>query len=637
MKIPYSHIIKHIDSHVDINKLSEKLFQLGHEHEIDEQIFDFEFTPNRGDCLSLNGILRDLRVFYKINLKKNIYEFDIPELTLDFKNLSESSCKKITFLRIDIEDNIKNYKGALQEYFDDMELNKNNFFTDISNFISYETGQPTHCYDASKINSSIEFLDVDLDKKVSFQTLLDTKIELSGKNSVFKSENEIINLAGVIGNKNTSCSKKTRSVLIECAFFNPESIIGQTIKYDIKSEAAHKFERGVDINCHEEILRRFIYIVECHANIKNLQIYTKTYEQNEKICIDCDPKNISKILGVDVTETNLHEILNNLSFKCNKNNIIVPSFRHDIRNENDLSEEVARVIGYDQIPNKEIKLSSKSNKDYPCIEKKIKSFLIGSGFTEVINFPFVPSSTKLNAIRLDNPLDSNREYLRTNLKESLVENLLYNERRQKDSIKLFEISNIYQDDDNFFGSQKLGIIASGRVGKNYVEFSQIINAAYLSKKLKYLASSIKFDEIPRSEIDSKLKTEILYAEVEISDIHQDFEEYKIKTNSVKEFIKYNPISAFPISIRDLSFSLTEVSNSKNLQETLLNYKNNILKETYIFDFFHNKAKNELKIGFRFTFQAHTKTLKDSEIDLVMQDIINQAYKIKSVSVPGLIR
>ena len=92
-----------------------------------------------------------------------------------------------------------------------------------------------------------------------------------------------------------------------------------------------------------------------------------------------------------------------------------------------------------------------------------------------------------------------------------------------------------------------------------------------------------------------------------------------------------------IAIRDLSFSLTEVSNSKNLQETLLNYKNNILKETYIFDFFHNKAKNELKIGFRFTFQAHTKTLKDSEIDLVMQDIINQAYKIKSVSVPGLIR
>ena len=168
MKIPYSHIIKHIDSHVDINKLSEKLFQLGHEHEIDEQIFNFEFTPNRGDCLSLNGILRDLRAFYKINLKKNIYEFDIPELTLDFKNLSQSSCKKITFLRIDIEDNIKNYKGALQEYFDDMELNKNNFFTDISNFISYETGQPTHCYDASKINSSIEFLDVDLDKKVSF-------------------------------------------------------------------------------------------------------------------------------------------------------------------------------------------------------------------------------------------------------------------------------------------------------------------------------------------------------------------------------------------------------------------------------------------------------------------------------------
>ena len=87
-------------------------------------------------------------------------------------------------LRVDIDDNIEDYKGALKDYFYDLKLNKNNFFTDISNFISYETGQPTHCYDASKINSSIEFQDIDFDKKVSFETLLDTKIELSGKNSV---------------------------------------------------------------------------------------------------------------------------------------------------------------------------------------------------------------------------------------------------------------------------------------------------------------------------------------------------------------------------------------------------------------------------------------------------------------------
>ena len=184
MKIPYRQIIRHIDSSIGMDELSEKLFQLGHEHDIEDQILNFELTPNRGDCLSLYGILRDLKAFYKVNLKRNIYELDIPKLELDFKNLSQSSCKKITFLRVDIDDNIEDYKGALKDYFYDLKLNKNNFFTDISNFISYETGQPTHCYDASKINSSIEFQDIDFDKKVSFETLLDTKIELSGKNSV---------------------------------------------------------------------------------------------------------------------------------------------------------------------------------------------------------------------------------------------------------------------------------------------------------------------------------------------------------------------------------------------------------------------------------------------------------------------
>ena len=97
MKIPYRQIIRHIDSSIGMDELSEKLFQLGHEHDIEDQILNFELTPNRGDCLSLYGILRDLKAFYKVNLKRNIYELDIPKLELDFKNLSQSSCKKLHF------------------------------------------------------------------------------------------------------------------------------------------------------------------------------------------------------------------------------------------------------------------------------------------------------------------------------------------------------------------------------------------------------------------------------------------------------------------------------------------------------------------------------------------------------------
>ena len=147
MKIPYKHIIKHIQSKPLINELSERLFQLGHEHEIEDDVYNFELTPNRGDCLSLKGILRELRVFYDVDINFSIYEKEIAPLKFPFKNKNIGNCPIISFLKIDIEKNPTVYIDELSDYISDLNVKKNNFFSDVSNFISYETGQPTHCYD----------------------------------------------------------------------------------------------------------------------------------------------------------------------------------------------------------------------------------------------------------------------------------------------------------------------------------------------------------------------------------------------------------------------------------------------------------------------------------------------------------
>ena len=156
MKIPYKHISNRIESSPSIEEISENLFQLGHEHEIFDNIFDIEITPNRGDCISLNGILRDLSIFYEIGDSKSIFEGKIDDFKdLEFQNHSTNTCKKISFLKIEV-DKIKNdYESELKDYFQDLKLNRNNFFTDISNFILYETGQPTHCYDLAKIEPNL--------------------------------------------------------------------------------------------------------------------------------------------------------------------------------------------------------------------------------------------------------------------------------------------------------------------------------------------------------------------------------------------------------------------------------------------------------------------------------------------------
>ena len=643
MKIAYEHLIKFIPSRPSIENISEKFFQLGHEHEIENNIFDMELTPNRGDCLSINGLLRDLSVFYEVTPNNEIYTDDIKSLDLNFVNNSPEACPSISFLKIKIQGEVSAYKGIFQDYFDDLDINKNNFFTDISNYISYETGQPTHCYDAEKVTSLIS-LETSVEE-YEFKTLLDKTIKLEDENLVFVQNDEVINLAGVMGGSSTACSKDTKSVIVECAYFNPENVIGQSIKYDIKSDAAHKFERGVDPLCHEKVLRRFLKIVDEHATIKNVEIFRRDYISHNSTEIPFNIERINNILGLSCNSEELQDYLTKLGFNIDKNKIIAPSYRSDIKTENDIAEEVARVIGYNNIPTQPIKipkLSNTSAKNLELLENNIKTLLISEGFFEVINDPFVNHETN-NSIKLDNPLDSGRKNLRINLEKSLIDNLLYNERRQQDSIKLFEITDVYYIEKKELKSKrKLGIICSGRVGKNYLDFSRKIDNKYLTNILEKFNKKISFNPylINRDELETKLNDKIIYLEIDLYELENydfdilDKEKFILNKNNFK---KYIPISSFPSSVRDLSFAVADKEKYHDLQNLLLDYKDILIKEIFVFDFYHNENKDEIKIGFRFVFQSNSSTITEGEVNNIMNEIIEKALSIPSVEIPGLKR
>ena len=638
MKVAYKHLISFIPSKPSIDEISDRFFQLGHEHEIEDKIFNMELTPNRGDCLSVYGLVRDLAPFYKIDLTSNIYEKELKKLDLGFVNHAPEACSHISFLKLEIEGEIASYSGKLKEYFKDLNINKNNFFTDISNYISYEMGQPTHCYDAEKLqDKKFSLVTRKLDQK--FLTLLDKEVNLRGEHLVFvNSNNNVINLAGVMGGKDTSCSSNTKSVIIECAYFKPEYILGTSIKYDIKSDASHKFERGVDPLCHDRVLRRFIQIVQDHVSIKNLEIFEHNSSEHNQISLPLDVNRINKLLGISITEEFYKKSLIGLGFIINNNVIEIPSYRGDISTENDLAEEVARVIGYNNIPSSPIKILKNSKKsDENIVVKKLKSFLIEHGFCEVINNPFVAYKEN-DSISIDNPLDSSKRYLRTKLKDSLIENLLYNERRQNDSIKLFEISDVYYS-SKINKKKMLGIICSGRVGKNYLNFSKKIDSDFLISIVKKLNINMDFNTqiINRGELDTKIKNEIIYLELEIernSLLSSDLK-YTVKEVNDYKFIKYKPISEFPSSTRDLSFSVRNKNKYDELQNLLLNFQHELIKETFIFDFFINPKNNDIKIGFRFIFQSKTSTIIDEDINEVMNKIIKSALLIDFVDLPGI--
>lgn len=632
MKISYNHLINCIQQRPCIDELSDKLFQLGHEHEVNNNIFDFEFTPNRGDCLSVRGLLRDLKIFYDLTLEEPVYEKEIKKCKFNFFNNAVNHCRNISFMKLEIFETTNNYNGKLKDYFYDLDLKKINFFTDVSNFVSYETGQPTHCYDSSllKIPLSLDYLK----ENYKFDTLLDKSIEIEKGNLVFfDKDNKVINFAGIVGGISSACKKNTKSVIVECAHFDPEIILGKSLRYGITSDAAHKFERYTDPNCHEYVLRRFIKIVEDHAEIKSLEIFSENYSNDELASIYYDFYKINEILGTNISEKDCLNYLNRLGFLIKEDQILIPSHRNDIISMNDIAEEIARSIGYNNIDTKEFNISidNKSNKDLE--EKKLKKLLVDSGFFEVINDPFSLISSDSN-ISVDNPLDSNKKFLRTDLKDSLLQNLSYNERRQKDSIKLFEISNIYTKDSS---ERVVGIVASGRLNKNYEDFSKKIESKHIKELLQKYTNieNIKFETISRDSINSKSKYPIIYLEFSFdSSLKVDYEHNDFNLDDINNK-KYLKISEYPSSTRDLSFSIKDFSKSQALQDLIHGFQNDLLKEVFIFDYFENEKGKEIKIGFRFIFQSKDSNLTDEMVNDAMNLIIKNALKINTVTIPGL--
>ena len=426
MKIVYEDLLRFLKKKPLIEDLSIKLFQLGHEHHIDGNVFDIEFTPNRGDCLSLLGLARDLNYFYDSMDFPEIFSGEMEEFDLIFKNNTPKSCPTIHFLKIEIEDKPYKYLDYVESYFSNLKINKNNFFADLTNYLSYEIGQPMHAYDFSTLGRELIFEEKDCNEE--FNTLVDQKINLIGKNCVFTSQNKIINLAGVIGGKSTACKKNTKLALIECANFSPESIIGKSLKYNVNSDAAYKFERGIDPCIQENALRRLVRVIEEHTQIKDLSYIKYENKKFEERTIKTDYRQINKILGSDISNSTFEKKLEKLKFQCGSF-IKVPPHRNDIFSKNDIAEEIARLIGFNNIKDEEINIEQ-TNIDTFDKFFFLRNLLVKNGFNEVINYPFVGNKGE-DSISIDNPIDSNKGFMRTRIRESLVDSLLYNERSKK--------------------------------------------------------------------------------------------------------------------------------------------------------------------------------------------------------------
>ena len=634
MKVHYQHLLEFLKKTPSKTELSEILFQLGHENEIEGEIFDLELTPNRGDCLSLLGLARDLDFFfeYKDNLK--IHDGQLKKFDFDFINHEPDACPEINFLYLEIENEVDSYKDYLQSYFQDLGNKSVNFFTDISNYISYELGQPSHCYDFLSMQGTLELKKIE--QKKDFITLQGEKIAIDEGDLVFSINDEVVNLAGVMGGKSTQCNKKTTKVLLECAHFRPDEINGKSIKYGLNSDASHKFERFVDPDLQDLAIKRFINIVEDHVDIKEIKLYKNSSNRYPERVIDLNFTEINSILGTSIDDKKIIQILNSLSFEIMDNRAKIPTFRNDIFNANDIAEEIARMVGYDNILSKKIDLP-KIKKDI-SLSNYIRNFLTKKGFTEVINFQF-SNKGENESIFIDNPLDQNKNKIRTSLQDSLLENLLFNERRQKSSIKLFEISDIYSKNPSGGIQFKkfIGLIASGRVADNYKDFSRKVDKLFVNSVFKDLRVDLSkyLSTIDRQLLDTKRKEAIVFLEIPIEKFDGIFNDEDIEQSEENaDFFRYQEISDYPSSARDFSFMVSNLDTIDKISKKIFDFDSKILKDAFLFDLYENAAKHQVKAAFRFIFQDFSKTLTDDEINRELEPLLSEILKLKNVSIPG---
>tara|TARA_Y200000002_G_scaffold348490_1_gene324476 strand:+ start:5408 stop:7330 length:1923 start_codon:yes stop_codon:yes gene_type:complete len=634
MKFHYQHLIGLLKKTPSKTELSEILFQLGHENEMDGEIFDLELTPNRGDCLSLLGLARDLNFFFGHKDNFRIYDGQFKKFDFNFINHEPDACPEINFLYLEIGNEVNSYRDYLQSYFQDLSNKKVNFFTDISNYVSYELGQPTHCYDFTSLQGALELKKVE--QKKDFITLQDEKIVIDKGDLVFSINDEVINLAGIMGGKSTRCSDKTTKVLLECAHFRPDEILGKSTKYGLSSDASHKYERFVDSALQDLAIKRFIKIVEDHAEIKEIKLYKNSNNKDSERMINLNFSKINSILGTSLDDKKIVQILNNLSFEMIDNKLRVPSFRNDIFNTNDIAEEVARIIGYNNISTQKIDLP-KTKKDF-SLSNYLRNFLTKNGFTEVINFQFT-NKNENQSISIDNPLDQNKSRIRTSVKDSLLENLLFNERRQKSSIKLFEISDIYSIDSSgdIHINKVLGLIASGRVANNYKDFSRKIDTQFIDSIFKDLSVDLSryLSNIDRQLLDTKRKEEIVFLEIPLGKFEGTFNVKDIEhLDKNVNFYKYKEISEFPSSTRDFSFMVSNLDTINQISKKIFDFDSKILKDAFLFDFYENASKQEVKAAYRFIFQDFSKTLTDEAINQELEPLLSEILKLKNVSIPG---
>lgn len=640
-----------------------------------DTIFNIDITPNRSDLLCATGIARLLSGILnkKFNYPVTKIKKDFLDKKLDInKELNVKVLDKQKCLRYAVR-LIKGVKIAespvgLKNTLLACGIRPINNIVDITNYVMLELNQPLHAFDYNKLTEHTIIVRR-AEKDESIIALNGKKYTLNEEDLIIADAKQPIAIAGVMGGEHFSIDNSTTDVVLEAACFNPKTIRKTTKHLIISSDSSLRFEKGVDIKNVINALNRAVNLILEIAGGKTSKNYIDIYPSKQKIKkIKVRFQMINKILGTNLKKNEILKIVRQLHFKLSNItsstfSVIIPSFRNDLKEEIDIIEDIAEIYGYDKIPLTLPFSDMTLGIDTPAetFNNNIKRILTEFGFSEVKNYSFLNNSfiksilknQKLNifdnAVKLENPFNEEETHLKTTLLPDLLKNYIYNHNNGNLNIHLFEIANIYSVyENNFIQNPVLGVISGGYIIEPSFTHNKFISDFYYLKSiineihnLLKTDENIVYDKISYDNnffdyccnltlgndiigIAGKIKKDIIYE----NKIKNNVFYFELFLDKIYKFYNkkysYKKFSQFPYVKRDLSIIVRKDVFFSDVKKIILESGKSLITNITLYDLYYGEQiPSDCKsFTFNILFQSNDRTLSESEVNEIMEDIIN---------------
>lgn len=628
---------------------------------LNDTVIEFEITSNRPDCLSITGLAREAAATFKTKL-------NIPEPVVKYSGGSD--VKDMLKVSISAPDKCYRYIGAvvknvkiepsprwMRERLRACGVRPINNIVDIANYVMLEFGQPMHAFDLRFLEGN-EVIVRNARAGETITTLDDIERELDESMLVIADAKKPVAVAGVMGGEFSGIMDDTTTIVFESACFYGINVRATAKKLGMRTESSARFEKQLDPNGCLKSQLRALELVEMLGAGEVVNGLVDVYPTiKEQVTLPFEPDWVNKFIGIDVSADEQKTILERLGFKVENDVIYAPTFRIDIEHQADISEEIARFYGYENIPSRELSgVAAGYLTEYQAFERAIRSLLIGLGSTQIETFSFISPKyydnirlpeDKRESVDITNPLGEETSIMRTTALPSMMEVLVRNINYRNASASLFELATEYIPRDNEELPLERVALMLGLYGSDtdFYTLKGMVERVFYYAGVKYKVEAVsdnpsyhpgrtaKFvvngkdmailGEIHPSVCDNyDVKNRIYAAEI-------DFDALFAVKNTDR---KYTSLPKFPAMTRDLAFVCDRDIPVGTLAELIENSAGKLLEELTLFDVYQGEqiAADKKSVAFSLRLRATDRTLTDEEADAAVKKAITALSEIGAV-------